>query len=377
MSTPDIRMVDLQRQYQRLQPAIDKAIESVLTSTAFIKGPQVSQFENNLATYLGGTNVISCGNGTDALQLALMALDLPAGSEVIVPSFTFVASAEVIALLGLIPVFADCDSETFNLTAEIVEPLITPRTRAIIPVHLFGQCVDMEPLMALASIHNLWVIEDACQAIGAEYTLADGTVKKAGTVGHIGCTSFFPSKNLGCFGDGGALFTSDPVLAKRIRAMANHGMEQRYHHHSIGINSRLDTIQAAILDVKLAQLDDFNARRQAVATAYNRAFESVAALQTPVQHAYSTHVFHQYTLKVEISHRDALRAALTERGIPTMVYYPVPLHKQAAYVSYAHNLLPVSDLLSHVVLSLPMHTEMTESEISFITDAVCSYFGAL
>ncbi len=374
MSTPDIRMVDLHRQYQRLKPQIDAAMAEVLSATTFIKGPQVTRFEQNLATYFGRTEVVSCGNGTDALQLALMALRLPAGAEIIVPSFTFVASAEVIALLGFTPVFADCNADTFNLTADIVEPLINTKTAAIIPVHLFGQCVDMEPLMALAEKHGLWVIEDNCQAIGANYIDSTGHKKKAGTIGHIGCTSFFPSKNLGCFGDGGAVFTSDPVLAKRIRAIANHGMEQRYYHNAIGINSRLDSLQAAVLDVKLTQLDDFNARRRTAATFYNKALSGIDAIQTPVQHTKSTHVYHQYTLKVEPVFRDELRQHLTKTGIPSMIYYPVPLHRQAAYVQYANQRLPISEQLSDSVLSLPMHTELTTIELAYIADAITAFF---
>lgn len=367
-----IQMVDLQKQYQRIKSEIDTSIQDVIDSTAFIKGPAVKTFEKNLAQYLGVRHVIGCGNGTDALQIALMALDLKPLDEVIVPDFTFIASAEVIALLGLTPVFVAVDPHTFNMDMEQLEACITSKTKAIIPVHLFGQCVDMEALMEFALKYNLAVVEDNAQAIGAQYLFKDGSIKKAGAIGAIGTTSFFPSKNLGCYGDGGAIFTNDDLLANKMRALANHGMEVRYYHKYIGINSRLDSVQAAVLNVKLPHLEDFNRRRSQAALFYNEGFKDLPQVKTPMQSTFSTHVFHQYTLKVE--QRDALKLYLEKAGIPAMVYYPVPLHAQEAFNSASHKPLQSTIELSKKVLSLPMHTELTIEEQDFIVRTIKAFY---
>lgn len=370
-----IQMVDLKTQYHRIKNEIDREVLEVLESTQFIGGPKVVAFRENLEKYLGVKHVIPCANGTDALQIAMMALGLKPGDEVIVPAFTYVATAEVIGLLGLTPVMTDVDPDTFNIRADHVEAAITPRTRAIVPVHLFGQSVDMEPIMALAKKHNLFVIEDNAQAIGSDYTMADGTRKKSGTIGHYGCTSFFPSKNLGCYGDGGALMTNDDELAAAARIIANHGQTRLYYHDKIGVNSRLDAIQAAVLDVKLKYLDEYCAARGRAAAYYDNVFSTVANLKIPARQHNSTHVFHQYTLQVVDGDRDKLKAYLAEQGIPAMIYYPVPLYKQEAFREYWQGgELPVTEQLCRTVFSLPMHTELTEAVLEKITAAVKAFF---
>ena len=370
-------MVDLINQYKKISPEVDKAINEILAKAHFINGPAVKAFERNLEKYLNANHVIGCANGTDALQIAMMALDLERGDEIIVPAFTYVATAEVIALLGLVPVMVDVDLDTFNVSAEVIEQAITKKTKAIIPVHLFGQSCDMEPILHIAEKHNLFVIEDNAQAIGSEYTFSDGAVTKTGLLGHIGCTSFFPSKNLGCFGDGGAIFTQDDVLADRIRMIANHGQEKKYHHSVIGVNSRLDTIQAAILDIKLARLTQYSKQRNLVADSYDRAFEKIEDIIIPTRQSNSTHVFHQYTLRIKNGHRDTLKAYLAERDIPSMIYYPIPLYKQKAFSEfYNGDDLPITEELCSTVLSLPMHTEMEESTLNYIIENVLNYFSA-
>ena len=365
-------MVDLQAQYARIKQDIDAGIQEVIDSASFVKGAKVAEFQSHLEVYTGAKHVINVGNGTDALQIALMALGLKPGDEVITPTFTFIATAEVVALLGLTPVVVDVDWETMNMDIESVRRAITPRTKAIVPVHLFGQCANMEALMALADEHQLYIVEDACQAIGAKYTFANGETKQAGTMGHIGCTSFFPSKNLGCYGDGGAIFTNDDELAAKMRAIANHGMVVRYHHDMIGVNSRLDSIQAAVLDAKLPHLDEYIAARQAAAAYYDKAFGDCKALLIPGRQAHSTHVFHQYTLRVVGTDRDKLREGLAEKGIPAIIYYPVPLHQQKAYLDprYQDGDFPVAEKLAACVLSLPMHTELDEEQLEYITSNV-------
>ena len=364
-----IQMVDLQSQYQKIKVEVDRGIQEVIDSAAFIKGAAVSRFEQNLASYTGAKHVIPVGNGTDALQIALMALGLKPGDEVITPTFTFIATAEVVALLGLKPVLVDVDWDTMNISLEAVRSAITDKTKAIVPVHLFGQCADMEGLLELAKEKGLYIVEDACQAIGSKYQFSDGVTKQAGTMGDIGCTSFFPSKNLGCYGDGGAIFTNDDALAGKMRAIANHGMVVRYYHEMVGVNSRLDSIQAAILDVKLQYLDEYIAARQKAAAYYDKAFEGKDWLLTPVCSNRSTHVYHQYTLRLMGVDRDALRDALAEKGIPAMVYYPVPLHLQEAYkdARYGEGAFPVAERLADCVLSLPMHTELDEEQLEYIT----------
>lgn len=361
-------MVDLSTQYERIKNEVDSAIAEVVTSTKFIKGPQVKSFEDNLAAYLGVKHVIGCANGTDSLQIAMMALGYQPGDEIITASFTYVATAEVIALLRLKPVLVEVNPETFTIDPAAIEKAITPRTKAIVPVHLFGQCADMDAIMEIAARHNLHVIEDTAQAIGADYTFADGRTQKAGTIGTVGSTSFFPSKNLGCYGDGGALFTNDDALAKKIRMVANHGQSVQYVHDEIGVNSRLDTIQAAVLDVKLKYLDEYAANRVAVADYYDEAFKGMAGVTTPVRSANSTHVFHQYTLKLNGINRDEVRKKLEAKGIPSMVYYPIPLHLQKAYTDerYTPGMFPITEQLCKDVLSLPIHTEFTTEELSYI-----------
>lgn len=361
-------MVDLRSQYERLKPQIDEAIERVINSTQFVKGPEVNSFQLELGAYLGVKHVIAVGNGTDALQISLMALGLKPGDEVITPDFTFIATAEVAAVLGLKPIVVDVDWDTMNISVEAIRRAITPRTRAIVPVHLFGQCAHMEPILQIAKENNLFVVEDACQAIGSEYIFADGSRKKAGTMGHIGCTSFFPSKNLGCYGDGGAIFTDDDTLADNIRAIANHGMRVRYHHDMIGVNSRLDSLQAAILRAKLPELNDFTQRRRAVADFYDNALKDCATILCPARVPYSTHVFHQYTLRLLNGKRDEIKQKLALADIPSMIYYPVPLHRQKAYSDhrYTENDFPVSNRLADSVLSLPMHTELTHEQLDWI-----------
>ena len=370
-------MVDLQSQYQRIKQDIDEGIQEVIQSAAFIKGKKVTDFQHHLEQYTGAKHVIPVGNGTDALQIALMALGLKPGDEVITPTFTFIATAEVVALLGLTPVVVDVDWDTMNMDMDAVRRAITPKTKAIVPVHLFGQCVEMEALMDLAKEHNLYIIEDACQAIGAQYTFSNGETKQAGTMGHIGCTSFFPSKNLGCYGDGGAIFTNDDELAARMQAIANHGMVVRYHHDMIGVNSRLDSIQAAVLDAKLPHLDEYIAARQQAAEYYDKVFASNEKVLIPCRAPHSTHVFHQYTLRVIGADRDSLREGLAEKGIPAMIYYPVPLHQQKAYLDprYKDGDFPIAERLAACVLSLPMHTELDEEQLEYITSAVTELLG--
>ncbi|MCB0653621.1 MAG: DegT/DnrJ/EryC1/StrS family aminotransferase [Saprospiraceae bacterium] len=374
----NIQMVDVKGQYQKIKSAVDQAVLDVIESGAFINGPAVNAFQQHLEEYLGAKYVIPCANGTDALQIALMSLGLEPGDEVIVPAFTYVATAEVIALLRLIPVMVDVDPGTFNVTAEIIEKAITPKTKAIVPVHLFGQSCDMEPIMEVANRHHLYVVEDNAQAIGADYTFSNGTRSKTGTIGHIGCTSFYPSKNLGAFGDGGALYTNDEGLAKKCRMIANHGQVRRYYHDEIGVNSRLDTIQAAILDIKLSHLDEYARARQSAAAYYDKAFADVDGLQIPVRQPNSSHVFHQYTLLVKNGKREVLQEYLSAHGVPSMIYYPVPLYAQEAYrgeFSGGVEFLEVTDQLCKEVLSLPIHTEMTEEIQNYIIKAVLSFFN--
>ena len=375
--TSKIQMVDLQKQYQRLKADIDEAIFSTIESSQFIKGTHLTNFQEELADYLGISKVIACANGTDALQIALMALGLQKGDEVIVPAFTYVATAEVIGLLGLTPVMIDVQPNSFNITAQLVEEAITDKTRLIVPVHLFGQCTDMEPIIYLAKTKGLSIVEDTAQAIGATYTFTDGSTKKAGCMGDIGTTSFFPSKNLGCFGDGGALYSDNPDLAESIRMIANHGQSVQYIHDVIGVNSRLDGLQAGILRVKLKQLDDFAQRRNAVADYYDKALADISAIETPYRQPNSTHVFHQYTLKVKDHQRDSLRKFLQSKDIPSMIYYPMPLHHQKAYKDIGKIVgnLAISTQLCQEVLSLPIHTEMEEDQLSFITENIRSFFG--
>lgn len=371
----NIHMVDLQSQYKAISKEIDKAIQSVVQSAHFIKGPSVIEFEKNLSDYLNIPSVTGCGNGTDALQIALMALDLPVGSEVIVPDFTFIATAEVVSLLGYVPVFADVDRDTFNIDPKSIIENITDKTSAIIPVHLFGQSCDMDSILKIARDHHLAVVEDNAQAIGAIYS---GQEWKGplGTLGDIGCTSFFPSKNLGAYGDGGALFTKDTTLARKIQIIANHGMETRYYHDVIGVNSRLDSIQAAILNVKLKHLDQYNDNRRKAAHQYNEAFKDTAEIITPFEAPYSTHVFHQYTLRIRNNQRDGLKKTLETKNIPHGIYYPVPLHQQKAFENSNARWADCSRSidLTREVISLPMHTELTEDMIDFIADTVIQHF---
>ena len=365
-----IQMVDLKSQYEKIKTEVDAGIQDVITNTTFINGPAVKEFQADLEKYLNVKHVIPCANGTDALQIAMMALDLKSGDEVITASFTYVATAEVIGLLGLTPVLVDVYEDTFDINIEAIEKAITPKTKAIVPVHLFGQCADMERILALAKKHNLVVIEDVAQAIGADYTFSDGKKVKAGTIGTIGCTSFFPSKNLGCYGDGGAIYTNDDELAKKLRMIAHHGQSVQYVHDVLGVNSRLDTIQAAVLKVKLKHLDEYAAARNKTADYYDKAFENHPKLKIPVRAKNSTHVFHQYTLQLVGVDRKLLREQLSERGIPAMIYYPIPLHEQKAYKNsrFKKEDFPVTEKLCATVLSLPMHTEMDEEMLKYITD---------
>lgn len=369
-------MVDLKAQYEKLEGEIDQAIKSVLKSTAFIKGPEVKLFEEGLQRYLGAGHVISCANGTDALQIALMALDLNKGDEVITTNFTFISTVEVVALLGLKIVLVDPDPDTYNISVDEIRKAMTPRTRAIVPVHLFGQCADMESIMELARQNNLYIIEDAAQATGTEYIFPDKTRKKAGTIGTIGTTSFFPSKNLGCYGDGGAMFTNDDALAKKLRSIANHGMKVKYHHDDIGVNSRLDTLQAAILNVKLKYLDDFNSARRMAANFYDKALAGCDSLILPERSPFSTHIFHQYTIRVKHGKRDDLKKYLDSVHIPSMVYYPGPLHIQEAYryLGYSGSGFPVTSDLCRSVLSLPMHPDLEHEQLDHITSSILKYF---
>lgn len=373
MTLPNkIQMVDLKGQYQKIKTEVDAAMNEVISSTSFINGPAVKEFQSDFETYLNIKHVIPCANGTDALQIAMMALDLKQGDEVITANFTYVATAEVIGLLGLSPVLVEVNQDTFNIDIDSIERNITSKTKAIVPVHLFGQCADMERIMAIAKKHNLYVIEDTAQAIGADYSFSDGRNFKAGTIGTIGCTSFFPSKNLGCFGDGGAIFTNNDELAKKIRMIAHHGQSVQYVHEVLGVNSRLDSIQAAILKIKLKHLDEYALSRNKVADFYDKAFSNHSKIKIPSRSKNSTHVFHQYTLQIIGYDRSELREKLTEHGIPAMIYYPIPLHKQNAYKNerFKTNDFPITQKLCDTVLSLPMHTELDEETLNYITNTL-------
>ena len=370
-----IQMVDLATQYQKLKKDIDDAVLNVVSSTAYINGPEVHAFAAELQSYLNVKHVIPCANGTDALQVIMMALDLKPGDEVITTTFTFIATAEVIALLGLTPVLVDVLPDTFNINPLELKKAITPKTKAIVPVHLFGQCADMEEILQIAKENNLFVIEDTCQAIGADYTFSDGTTKKAGTMGNAGAVSFFPSKNLGCYGDGGAVFTNDDKLAERLKVIVNHGMTVRYIHDFVGVNSRLDSIQAAILRIKLRHLDEFNNERRIAAEKYNKAFANCDKLITPQISKNSTHTFHQYTLVTKNVNTAELLKHINDNGIPAAIYYPIPLHHQKAYLDerYTNGMFPVSEALCKSVISLPMHTELDDEQIEFITRTVLEF----
>jgi dTDP-4-amino-4,6-dideoxygalactose transaminase len=372
-----IEMVDLKGQYRKIKTEVDQAMIDCVESAEFINGKLVTKFSENLASFVGVKHVIPCANGTDALQIALMALDLKPGDEVIVPAFTYVATAEVIALLNLVPVMVDVMPDDFSINLLQVKSSITPKTKAIVPVHLFGQCAGMEELLKLAKENNIYVVEDTAQAIGAKYTFSNGSIHQAGTMGDIGTTSFFPSKNLGCYGDGGAIFTNNDELAVKIKMMANHGQSVKYKHDVVGVNSRLDTVQAAILDIKLKHLDEYCAARNKAADYYDEGLKNVSGLITPKRVVNSTHVFHQYTLKVENGKRDELKSYLQEKGIPSMVYYPFPLHFQKAYQSdrFPKGSLPVAEQLCEEVLSLPIHTEMNFEIQDYIIESIKTYFN--
>lgn len=375
-----IQMVDLKGQYLKIKEDVDKSIQAVIDSSAFINGPAVKTFTEQLSKYMGGCHVVTCGNGTDALQIALMALDLKPGDEVIVPAFTYVASAEVIGLLGLTPVMVDVDPRTFNVTVENIKKGLSNKTKAIIPVHLFGQSCDMEPILEFAKKNGLYVIEDNAQAIGAEYTFSDGHRAKTGTMGTIGCTSFFPSKNLGCYGDGGAIFTNDEKLGERIRMIANHGQEVKYHHKVIGCNSRLDTLQAAVLEIKLRHLDEYCQARYSAAAYYGERLKTFDPKEehvlTPHEVSNSTHVYHQYTLRVNDGKRDALKQYLADHGVPSMIYYPLPLQEQEAFLSITRAGEGLDNAIecAHTVLSLPIHTELTKEVQDYIIEQVINFF---
>lgn len=373
----DIKMVDLKGQYEKIKVDVDTAIQDVINNTAYINGPEVSGFKSDLEGYLGVRNVIPCGNGTDALQISMMALGLKPGDEVITADFTYVATAEVIALLGLVPVLVDVNPDTFDIDVNAIEKAITPKTKAIVPVHLFGQCANMELINKIADKYGLFVIEDTAQAIGSDYTFSDGTVKKAGTIGTIGCTSFFPSKNLGCFGDGGAIFTNDDELANKIRITANHGQSKQYIHDKIGVNSRLDSIQAAVLRVKLKELDHYNKARNYAANHYDNAFSVTDKIKTPVRVNFSNHVFHQYTVQLNGVDRIALKEYLASKNIPAMIYYPIPLHLQEAYKDsrYGKGDFPVTEKLCETVISFPMHTELDDETLSYISSSVIEFIN--
>jgi len=373
-----IQMVDLKGQYQKIKTEVDAAIQNVIDNTAFINGPAVKEFQADLEKYLNVKNVIPCANGTDALQIAMMALGLKPGDEVITASHTYVATAEVIGLLGLIPILVEVHPDTFCINIAAIEKAITPKTKAIVPVHLYGQCADMEPILALAKKHNLFVIEDVAQAIGADYTFSDGKKHKAGTMGTVGCTSFFPSKNLGCYGDGGAIYTNDDELAKKLRMTAHHGQSVQYVHDILGVNSRLDTIQAAILKIKLTHLDEYSAARNKAAAYYDKAFANNPKIKIPVRSKNSTHVFHQYTLQLVGVDRNKIREQLAAKDIPSMIYYPIPVHKQKAYQS-ERNIsanFPITEQLATCVLSLPMHTELDEETLKHISTSLLELVNA-
>ena len=370
-----IQMVDTKTQYHKIKPEVDKAVLDVMESAAFINGKVVHDFATNLSSYLGVKHTIPCANGTDALQIAMMALGLQPGDEVITPSFTYIATTEVIALLRLTPVFVEVNPQTFCIDPSAIEKAITPKTKAIVPVHLYGHAAPMEEIMAIAQKHNLFVIEDNAQAIGCDYTFSNGTKKKTGTIGHIGTTSFYPSKNLGAFGDGGAISTNDDELAGKLKMIANHGQSKQYYHDVVGCNSRLDSIQAAILDIKLKHLDDYVAARRAVADNYDKAFVNHSKITTPFRAAYSNHAFHQYTLQLEGVDRNGLKQFLADNNIPAMIYYPVAGHKQKMFENFntASQVMPVTDWLTERVISLPIHTEMDEEQLGYITSTVLEF----
>lgn len=372
-----IQMVDLKKQYHNIKAEVDKAVLDVLESSAFINGKPVQDFALQLSSYLGVKHVIPCANGTDALQIAMMALGLEPGDEVITPSFTYIATTEVIALLRLKPVFVEVDAKTFCIDPEAIKKAITPKTKAIVPVHLYGHVCQMEEIMAIANEHQLYVIEDNAQAIGADYFFADGSKKKTGSIGTIGATSFFPSKNLGCYGDGGAIFTNDDALANRLKMVANHGQSKRYYHEVVGCNSRLDTVQAAVLNVKLRKLDAYITARRSVADYYDKAFAHNNKITTPFRAAYGTHVFHQYTLLLEGVDRDGLNQYLADKQIPSMIYYPVPAHRQQMFAAFggANYKLATTDWLTERVISLPIHTEMETDQLEYITKNVLDYIN--
>ncbi|WP_454047210.1 DegT/DnrJ/EryC1/StrS family aminotransferase [Chryseobacterium sp. Marseille-Q8038] len=372
-----IQMVDLKGQYLKIKEDVDISIQECIDNTAFINGPAVKEFQQDFEKYLGVKHVIPCANGTDALQIAMMALNLQPGDEIICPAFTYVATAEVIGLLGLKPVMVDVNEDTFDIQLEGLEKYLTPKTKAIVPVHLYGQSADMEKIIEFAEKHNLFVIEDNAQAIGSDYTFSNGTVKKTGTIGHIGCTSFFPSKNLGCYGDGGALMTNDDDLALTIRMIANHGQEKKYYHKVLGCNSRLDTIQAAVLKVKLKHLDEYSAARNRMADYYDENLADIAGIQIPKRAGNSTHVFHQYTLRVKNGKRDELQKYLAGKNIPSMVYYPLPLYQQEAFLQYVEEgfSLPVTEQLCTEVISLPVHTEFDQEVLDVIITEIKNYFN--
>lgn len=380
-----IQMVDLKGQYNDIKDVVNPSIQEVIETTAFVNGPQVHKFQSNLEQYLGVKHVIPCANGTDALQIAMMGMGLKPGDEVITVDFTFAATVEVIALLQLTPILVDVNEDDFNINIEALKAAITPKTKAIVPVHLFGQCANMEAVMEIAEAHNLFVIEDNAQAIGVNYTYKNGKKVKAGTIGNVGATSFFPSKNLGCYGDGGAIFTNDDALAHTIRGIVNHGMYERYHHDVVGVNSRLDSIQAAVLNAKLPHLDNYNKSRQASARKYNKAFKGIASIVTPkvsnncseICDTCDCHVFHQYTLRVKGVDRDALVKHLQANDIPCGVYYPIPLHKQKAYLDSRYNEADfgVTNQLVKDVISLPMHTELEDDQIEFITSTIIKFIN--
>lgn len=373
----DIPMVDLKGQYQNIKKEVDNAVINCMESTSFINGPQVKKFQKSLEEYQEVKHIIPCANGTDALQIALMALDLKPGDEVICPAFTYVATAEVIGLLGLIPVMIDVDENTFNMTVENLNDVVTEKTKAIVPVHLYGQSCDMESILNFAKEKNLYVVEDNAQALGATYTFSDGTKNKTGTMGDIGCTSFFPSKNLGCFGDGGAMMTNNDTIAEKIRMIANHGQIKKYHHQVLGCNSRLDSLQAAILDIKLRHLDIYSANRNKMADFYYKELADISDLQLPKKQYNSTHVFHQFTMRVKSGNRDALQTYLKEQGIPSMIYYPLPLYKQNAFKQYVDESfeLPITERLCEEVLSLPIHTEMNINDMNYIVENIINFFN--
>jgi len=370
-------MVNLRSQYEKIKPEIDRGIQEVIDSCQFVKGAKVREFERNMKEYLGCRDVIGCANGTDALQIALMALGTEPGDEIILPAHTYMATAEVVALLRLTPVLAEVDPNTFNISPDEIRKKITNKTKVIMPVHLYGQSADMESILAIAEEHGLKVIEDNAQAIGGDYTFSDGRKMKTGTMGDIGTTSFYPSKNLGCYGDGGAIFTNNDELAERIRMIANHGQKKTYYHDMVGVNSRLDTIQAVVLDAKLRHLDTYNENRSTAADFYDAAFANTPELETPFRDGSSTHVFHQYTLKVPMGTRDSLKAFLKEKGIPSMIYYPLPMYRQKAFAFLNMDPLdyPMTEDLYQRVISLPIHSEIREEELEYISEAVKAFYN--